>query len=245
MDAKQSTRTPAVSDNRAAQDGTGEAAGRRSQTTRAYQEIRRRILENEMPADSQYLEQELADALGMSRTPVREALIRLSEERLVEVKPRHGARVLPVSIDDMREIYEVLTELEGVAARKVAERGLEHCEIGRLQQAVDDMDAALACDDLDAWAKSDARFHRLLVGLAGNSRLAQIVATISDQAHRVRMLTLRSRPKPVASNRDHAALVEAIRDGDGEKAYEIHWNHRAMAGAMLLDILARNGGHAQ
>ena len=140
-------------------ESLGEAGGeaRPSQTLRAYREIRRRILVNEMPADTQYLEQELADALGMSRTPVREALIRLSDERLVEVRPRHGARVLPVSVHDMREIYEVMTELEAVAARKVAERGLSEADIGRLQQSVDDMDAALARDDLGPALKSEIK----------------------------------------------------------------------------------------
>ena len=104
-------------------DSTAEVAAdnleildRLPQTQRAYREIRRRILDNDMPPNAQYLEQELADALGMSRTPVREALIRLSDERLVEVRPRHGARVLPVSVDDMREIYELMTELEALAA---------------------------------------------------------------------------------------------------------------------------------
>ena len=101
------------------------------QTLRAYRVLRRRILDNEMPPNAQYLEQELANALGMSRTPVREALIRLSEERLVEIRPRHGARVLPVSVDDMREIYEMMTELEALAARCSLSGGVsESCDCG-------------------------------------------------------------------------------------------------------------------
>src|SRR5690606_26297255 len=102
----------------------GAVVHRMSQAQRAYRELRRRILHNEMPPNAQYLEQELADSLGMSRTPVREALIRLSDERLVEIRPRHGARILPVSVDDMREIYEMMTELEAFAVRKLARRGL-------------------------------------------------------------------------------------------------------------------------
>ena len=127
-------------------------ANRRSQTVRAYEELRRRILANEMPAGTQYLEQALADELGMSRTPVREALIRLSDERLVEVKPRHGARVLPVSASDMAEIYELLTSLEAIAARRVAERGLGAPQLKRLDDAVHGMDQALERNDLTAWS---------------------------------------------------------------------------------------------
>lgn len=219
---------------------TGEGH-RLPQTQRAYRELRRRILDNEMPPNAQYLEQELADALGMSRTPVREALIRLADERLVEIRPRHGARILPVSVDDMREIYEMMTELEALAVRKLAERGLSRRELRQLEQVVADMDAALACDNLLAWARHDETFHALLVDLTGNSRLSQVVATFRDQAHRARMQTLRLRPKPVDSNRDHAAVVEAIRQRDAEVAAATHRQHRQKAGAMLLMLLARCG----
>ena len=78
----------------------------------AYREIRQRILDNVWPPGHRALEQEVALALGMSRTPVREALMRLAAEGLVEVIPRHGMRVLPVSPADMQEIYQILTALE-------------------------------------------------------------------------------------------------------------------------------------
>ena len=88
----------------------------------AYEQIRRRILDNAWPPGHRALEQEVALALGMSRTPVREALMRLQAEGLVEVIPRHGMRVLPVSPNDMREIYQILTALECMAAELLAQR---------------------------------------------------------------------------------------------------------------------------
>jgi DNA-binding GntR family transcriptional regulator len=214
------------------------SAARRSQTLRAYDELRRRILDNEMPAGAQYLEQTLADELGMSRTPVREALIRLSDERLVEVRPRHGARVLPVSAADMGEIYELLTALESIAARRVAERGLNAAQLARLDACVAGMERALECSDLPGWSAHDRAFHDAIVELSGNRRLAQIAGMFRDQAHRARMQTLTLRPKPVQSNRDHAALVQAIRNRDGASAHEIHRRHRQDAGRMLLRLLA-------
>ncbi len=223
-----------VADNR-------EALDRLPQTQRAYREIRRRILDNDMPPNAQYLEQELADALGMSRTPVREALIRLSDERLVEVRPRHGARVLPVSVDDMREIYELMTELEALAARIVAERGLTRDELRKLEHIVSDMNAALDRENLLDWARHDELFHTMLVELAGNSRMSQVVSTFRDQAYRARMQTLKLRPKPVESNRDHAALVDAIRNRDADHAALIHRRHRQKAASLLLQLLARCG----
>ncbi len=216
-------------------------AERASATQRAYQELRRRILDNVMPAGSQFLEQELAVSLNMSRTPVREALIRLAEERLVEVRPRHGARVLPISAGDMREIYELLCELEAFAARRVAERGLNASELAELELTVTDMLAALDRDELDAWAAADGRFHERLVALSGNSRLIAIVQTFTDQVHRARMQTLQMRPKPIGSARDHADVVAAIRDRDPERAYAVHHRHREKAGALLVALLDRLG----
>jgi DNA-binding GntR family transcriptional regulator len=208
---------------------------------RAYAEIKRRILDNEMPAGFQALEQELAEILEMSRTPVREALIRLANEGMVEVRPRHGMRVLPISADDTREIYEILTSLESTAAALVAARGLAPAKIDSLRQTVADMEEALADDDLVKWAKADERFHRLLVDYAGNARLCALVASCWDQSHRVRMATLRLRPKPTRSNRDHAAVVDAIARGDTEAAGRIHRDHRFRAGQMLVELLNAHG----
>lgn len=219
--------------------GTEEREAPRSNAERAYGELRRRILANDLPAGTQALEQELAGQLGMSRTPVREAMIRLEEDGLVEVRPRHGMRVLPISPADMREIYELLTELEPAAARMVAERGATPDQLAELERAVGDMDIALAADDLDSWAEADARFHRCLVDFSGNRRLLAVVNMFWDQAHRARMITLRMRPKPAHSNKDHSAVVSAIKRGDAAAAEEIHRNHRKKSGAMLLELLER------
>ncbi|TCT05435.1 DNA-binding GntR family transcriptional regulator [Tepidamorphus gemmatus] len=212
-----------------------------SQRARAYHEIRRRILANELQPGVQMLETEVADLLGMSRTPVREALIRLAEEGLVEVRPRHGMRVKPVSPQDMREIYDVLTSLEATAAALAARRPLSGEELAGLEAAVAEMDEALECDDLKRWAEADQRFHDLLVIGSGNRRLQDIVGTLRDQAHRVRMATLALRPKPVESNNDHRAVVEAIRRGDAEAAWRAHHDHRSRSGRMLVDLLTRLG----
>lgn len=205
----------------------------------AYQAIRRRILDNAYPPGFQALEQSLATDLGISRTPVREALIRLQKEGLVEVIPRHGMRVLPVSPNDMKEIYEILTALEGTAAELAAKRRPTEEELSPLERASRDMAKALRADDLDAWAEADERFHRHLIEISGNRLLAQAVLNFWDRAHRVRRLTLRLRPKPVNSTKEHLALVERIRAGDPRGANEVNRAHRSRASRELLAILER------
>ncbi len=202
----------------------------------AYRQIRQRILDNVWPPGHRALEQEVALALGMSRTPVREALMRLRNEGLVEVIPRHGMRVLPVSPTDMREIYEILTALECMAAELLARRKPSDTELKPLIDANKAMDKALKADDLDAWAAADERFHAHFLELAGNRQLQATVLNYWDRAHRARMFTLRLRPKPVNSTREHMQIVERLRAGDAEGAARVTRAHRARATAELIAI---------
>jgi len=203
----------------------------------AYRAMRAKILDNVWAPGHRALEQELALELGMSRTPVREALIRLQEEGLVEVVPRHGMSVLPVSADDMRDIYEMLTALESTAAELAVRRRPGEAQLKPLLDASRDMGRALKEDDLDAWAAADESFHRHLVALSGNRLLIDAVQNCWDRAHRARMVTLRMRPKPTHSTREHMEVVENIRSGDARAAFEAHRAHRERGSRELLAIL--------
>jgi DNA-binding GntR family transcriptional regulator len=205
----------------------------------AHEQIRRRILDNVWPPGHRALEQEVALALGMSRTPVREALVRLQAEGLVEVVPRHGMRVLPVSPNDMREIYQVLTALECMAAELLARRKPTAAELQPLVQATQAMDHALAVDDLDAWAKADEAFHALLLDLAGNRHLQATVMNHWDRAHRARLFTLRLRPKPIHSTQEHMLMVDHLLAGDAEGVSRVIRAHRERASQELLAIFER------
>jgi DNA-binding GntR family transcriptional regulator len=205
----------------------------------AYEQIRRRILDNEWLPGHRALEHEVATELGMSRTPVREALMRLQNEGLVEVIPRHGMRVLPVSATDMQEIYQILTALECMAAELVAARRPSVKELSPLVDATKAMDAALKAEDLDAWAAADERFHQHLVDLAGNRHLQATVLNYWDRAHRARMFSLRLRPKPVNSTQEHMQMVERLRAGDAEGAARVTRAHRERARHELVAIFQR------
>jgi DNA-binding GntR family transcriptional regulator len=210
-----------------------------SMVEQAYAQIRQRILDNVWPPGHQGLEQEVALALGMSRTPVREAMIRLRNEGLVEVVPRHGMRVLPVSPTDMHEIYQILTALECMAAELLARRQPSDAELKPLVTATKAMAKALKADDLDAWAAADERFHAQLIALAGNRQLQATVLNYWDRAHRARMFTLRLRPKPVNSTKDHMQMVECLRAGDAEGAAKVTRAHRERASRELVAIFER------
>jgi len=204
---------------------------------RAYASIKQRILGNDMPPGFQVLEQELALQHGMSRTPVREALIRLQTEGLVELIRRHGMRVLPVSPDDMREIYDILTALEAQAAYLVTLRRPNEAVLEGLEASVVRMERAMDVDDRLRWAEADESFHRLLLDECGNSRLAATAHMFWDQSHRARLLTLKLRPKPERSTREHRAVVAAMRSGNEDAARESMRAHRQYGAEVMVKVL--------
>lgn len=212
-----------------------------SNSQRALKELRELIFTGELPAGSDHLESELAERLGMSRTPVREAALTLESQGLLQLRPRKGVRILPVSPDDMREIYDVLTPLESLAAERAAQSGYDEDDLAALSHSITDMTQAIEAKDLKAWAEADDAFHRELVRLGKNSRVVAIFEMLSDQVRRARAATLFARPLPTKSNEDHLAVYQAILAGDAETARTRHYNHRKHAKTVLLDLLEKLG----
>lgn len=208
-----------------------------SRVSDAYMRLKDEIRTNRMPPGFQAPEPEIAQRLGMSRTPVREALIRLEAEGMVELIPRRGARVKPIYADDMREIYEILTSLEPDAAAALAMRNPTAAELAPLEQATTDMEQALAAENLDAWAEADDRFHLTLLEMQGNVRLKVIVLSLYDQVHRARVVTLRMRGLPTESTAEHRDILEHLRSGDGAATRNAFRLHRQRAAQELLAIL--------
>ena len=205
----------------------------------AYGELKRKILQGEVAPGAQVLEEELAVMLGMSRTPVREAAVRLEHEGLLEIVPRRGLRVTPLSKRAVREINEVLECLEIQAAERLAARRVAAEDLHLLEEAVARMDQALEGDDPQAWAQADYDFHCRLIALCGNQHLADVARNFLDKAHRFRLLSLPLRAKPVYSNVNHAAVIEAVRRNDPQTAQDIHRAHKRRWARELSDLLER------
>ncbi len=210
---------------------------RPSNTALAVDRLRELIFTGALAAGSDHLESELAEQLGLSRTPVREALLVLESQGLVTVRPRKGVRIKPVSPKDMAEIYDVLTELESLAARRAAEAGHDRQALEPLAHSIKAMDHALSNNDRAAWAEADDQFHAELVRLGQNARIEAIVQMMADQVRRARLVTLYMRPAPLQSNNDHRQVLDAIASGAADKAAKLHRAHREAAKATLIALL--------
>ena len=215
----------------------------KSNSAVAVEKLRALIFAGELPAGSDHLETELAARLGMSRTPVREAALTLEAQGLLEVRARKGVRILPISVRDMEEIYDVLTVLESMAAAAAARHGYAARDLAALEQSISDMEAALSQEDREAWAAADDLFHTELVRLGGNGRVMSIVALMADQVRRAKAVTLHMRPLPLQFNTDHRGVLDAIRAGDAVRANNIHHTHRTAAKETLMQLLQQNRLH--
>ncbi|HMO29886.1 GntR family transcriptional regulator [Enterovirga sp.] len=226
-----------MADRRQAASDTGRPKIHNSRADEAYDAIKNLILTNAWTPGYNAFEPEVALKLGMSRTPVREALVRLEREGLIRLVPRRGVYVLPVSADDIRDIYFVLAGLEASAAEQLSRSENVRDLVAGMRDAIDRMDRALADADLTEWARGDEAFHRLLVDNSGNKRLTEIVAMVNDQAHRARMITLRLRPFPNSSNEEHKKILSAIENKDWQTSARLVREHRLKGLAMVLGAL--------
>lgn len=218
-------------------------AKRGSLVDEAYAALKQAIRDTVFAPGYQGSEQEIAVRLGMSRTPVHEAIIRLQEDGLVRVLSKRGVLICPLAPQDIREIYEVVIAVESMAAELLAAlpETMRAAVADELEAATAAMDAALARDDLPGWAEADDRFHRLLVERCGNGRLRRIAQTVTDQAHRARMLTLKLRAKPTGSAQAHRLIISAVRAGEAGEAHRCARAHRVAARDEIVPLIEHIG----
>ncbi|WP_335444944.1 GntR family transcriptional regulator [Neobacillus drentensis] len=144
---------------------------------RAYLATRNAIRQLELPPGQTVLEREMVDILGMSRTPVREALVRFEMEGWVRLIPRRGFVVAPIVADDLQHIYEVVEALDGIAGSLAAKRATRE-ELDKLDYLIEEQEKALASEDLLAWTDLDEQFHQLIVVLRKNSSDSMVESLI-------------------------------------------------------------------
>ena len=204
---------------------------------RAYHDLRYRILTGRLAPGTTLLETELAALLSLSRTPVREAAIKLAEEGLVSIRARHGITVRDLSLRDVAEILDVFSALEIRAVALVARRGLSKPEYDHLAGLLDRMERHTASGDIARWSDLDDDFHSSMVSLCGNGRLQRTLGEYWGQQFRARMLVLSLRPSPQQSDAEHREILAAVQARDEAGARHAHTRHRARADAQQLALL--------
>ncbi len=166
----------------------------------------------------------LGGELGIGRTPVREAIKRLALENLVTVFPRRGTFASEINITDLADISDVRMQLEGHAAYRAAQRitGAQRLE---LEGLLAELDRSRGSDDIEALMRLDARVHRFVHSCAGNPYLEETLGRYFNLSLRIWYLVLDRLPHLFARVHEHRDLLQAIADGDAERARAIVAEH--------------------
>lgn len=186
-------------------------------SARIHAALREQILGMEIRPGTALQEKQIALACGVSRTPVREAILKLADERLVDIFPQYGTFVSRVSIPAVRDAMVIRQALERTAVREAAARA-DADDIARLNATLAAQKAAHDMERLAEFHGEDEAFHQLIAEIAGHPNLWRVVRHEKAQVDRCRILTLPAADRRLSVMAEHAAIIAAIAQGDADAA---------------------------
>lgn len=189
-----------------------------------YEQLKMQILTGKIVPGTRMMEVELADEMGVSRTPVREAIRKLEKEGLVTIEPRRGAYASDISVKDMVDTLEVREDLEGLAAALAAER-MSAEQIEELIKITRGYSEAIKNSDMEKIISYDEQFHKYIVACSGNKTLIQLSETVQELALRFRYLYYDDFSRYENMPVEHKHIIEAITSGDIEEARSVADEH--------------------
>ncbi|MCR9215402.1 MAG: GntR family transcriptional regulator [Proteobacteria bacterium] len=193
---------------------------KQSLTDKAYSAIKAEIISGRIQFDKFIDLKEVETQLGISRTPVREAMLRLQNENIVEIVPKRGIRILPLSVVDLKEYYQVITALEVQAVSMVVDRKLPRTDIMPVLYALSSLEISIKGQDQDAWALADENYHRGLFILSGSKKLTDAGLFYRDIVQRAHFVALShvSMTEKARCLRNRNELKGLLLSGNGAQA---------------------------
>lgn len=186
-------------------------------SARVYEQLRERVVGGDMPPGTPVSEKELAEQYGVSRTPIREALLRLADERLIDIFPQRGTFVSRISVEALRDGMVIREALERVAVRHAATRVTE-ADLSALRLILDRQQASEQAGDWTGFHAQDEEFHQRLAILSGHPNLWRVVRQEKVQIDRCRVLHLPiSRRRPLVMG-EHRAILDGLAARDPDAA---------------------------
>jgi DNA-binding GntR family transcriptional regulator len=223
-----------------AQDGARQsrnASQRKSAADRAYSYVKDQIIAGAYEGGALISEGEVSEAMEISRTPVREAFLRLEVEGLLRLYPKRGALVVPVSASEINNVLDARLLIERHAAETIIHAGGHHEVVAELRAILDQQHAAATSLDWPRFTELDRQFHSTLVEAAGNRLLTGFYGTLRDRQLRMGTTALlRSPDRYAAIIAEHAALTEVIEAGDTARLADMLAGHLAATRAAMATL---------
>ena len=204
-----------------------------------YMELRGKILSRELKPAQRLLEVKIANEMGVSRTPVREALRRLANEGLVKIVPNSGARVASPSSHEMDNSYSVREYLENMSVELACRTGMDKRTLERLDGLVRDGDAAYDAGDVDAFLAANNDFHRIIAEAGKNYVLSEYVDNIIQRTNVYIYFYSKFVVSDNKSSGEHRAILRAIAQRDRIGAQELMKQHLERVHAMFSEAAAK------
>ena len=189
-----------------------------------FETLKEAILKGKLEPRERLMEIQLADQLGVSRTPVREAIRKLELEGLVIMEPRKGAYVSDISYADIIDTLEVREALETYAVRLAIEKGAAE-RIGELEEINIEFEKAYREEDVQKMVKYDTEIHNMIVELSGNKKLISFMDALNEIMQRFRLIYFNETYNPEVIIREHKEVFNAIKSGDKERAVKGMTSH--------------------
>lgn len=208
-------------------------------TTLAYKSIKNYILDGRLDHGARLTEEFLAQQLGISKSPIREALNRLETEGLIRIEPRRGAYLRTFSTEEIREIYDVREALEMHAVSRIQ---VTPALIQDLRASVDRARKYLAANERSRYIEEDISFHERVAEASGNMRLAKVLENLQCQVWLFRRKTFA--PSTTTAVENHSAIVESLARGDKERAERFMGEHISEVREKLIQYLSENSSEA-
>jgi DNA-binding GntR family transcriptional regulator len=201
--------------------------------------VRDHIVEGNIPDGARISERHLCEMLKVSRTPLREALKVLAAEGLVDLLPNRGARVRPLRAEDIRELFDLMGGLEGLAGRLACERMSDEA-IRNIEQLHHDMYGFYIRQDMQGYFRMNQSIHHAIVDGAGNAALRATYDNLAGRIRRVRFSAnfARRRERWSEAMREHEAILEALRRRSGSELSDILFQHLRNKGLAAIAYLA-------
>lgn len=204
----------------------------------AYSQIRRLILSGDLAPGERVTVRPLADQLRLSPTPIRAALAALQRQGLLEVQEHRGYFVPKLGRDDMLELYELREALDSIASRRAAQSESRADLVTKLEDLLLQQQRCVAEGDIDAYGELDVIFHESIWHGSGNRRLVSVADNLLGQVRIGNNISARAPGRPEAALREHAAIIDALRNADApaaERATRHHVRRASLALGKLLE----------
>jgi DNA-binding GntR family transcriptional regulator len=203
-----------------------------------FEGLREAIISGRLAPGERLMETQLAEEMGVSRTPVREAIRKLELEGFVVMMPRKGAYVAGLSLKEISDVFEIRGALEELAAELAAERITDE-ELEELEALLLEIGRRMEKNDLDAVVKADVEFHDVLFRGARNTRLSQMVSYLREQIHRYRTTSLSYPGRMKKALEEHRKIVQALSQRDPDLARQAAREHMDSAEKSLMDAMKK------